>query len=104
MKIYQGEPIPFTLACFTDDTKETPVNITNAILELKMVRVSSDKAILVINNNQLIRLSENTIGTEISSTITQNLEPGEYRFQLKRLDGPITLDISVKTINVLKSH
>ena len=105
MENYQREPIPMTIKAWTDSTKTAEVNLEPLILEVLLIRISSDQVIYCISDSDITKTG-NIANFTIPSSITTTLQPGDYKIQLSDItDTSIPkIGLSQKIFTLLKSY
>lgn len=105
MENYQSEPIPMTMRAWTDSTKTVQVNLESLTLEVLLIRVSSDQVIYCISDQDITKTG-NMANLTIPSSITQSLQPGEYKLQLSDITAISIpkIGLSQKIFTLLKSY
>lgn len=75
-----------------EDDRTTPINIETRSVEVKIVSVEKEKAVLTISNANIVK-SNNIAAFEVAGSLTTNFE-GTYKIQVS-VDG---LDVTDKII------
>lgn len=99
IEIYQGDSFELIDERFSDPCEETPKNFGTDQIVCKFINVENDTVDLELPYNRFT-INTNSATATVTSEETAELEPGQYKIQLK-VEGT---GIGDRLITILKSY